>query len=166
MRKIEEVWKDIPGYEGLYQVSNLGRVYSIRNNMIRKLSLDKHGYQVVSLKINGKVKLSKVHRLVLYAFIGESEKQVNHLDAVRTNNKIENLEYCTGSENMRHAYKLGNKSQKGSKNTGAKLREQDVIEIKELMKKGYRNSKLARMYNVAPVTISQIRTKTNWSHIE
>lgn len=110
---IMEMWKDIEGYEGLYQVSNQGRVRIIKE---RKLSIDKNGYNTVMLVNNGQRKLCKVHRLVAKAFIDNSEfkTQVNHIDGDKSNNKSDNLEWVTPSENTLHSYKMGlAKSSKG-----------------------------------------------------
>ena len=102
-----EIFKDIKGYEGLYQVSNLGNVKSIikrtyKSNKILKPSSDGCGYQIVSLCKNKKRSTKTVHRLVALNFLGESELQVNHKDFDKSNNKIENLEFVTPLENIRH----------------------------------------------------------------
>ncbi|WP_314347712.1 NUMOD4 domain-containing protein [Mammaliicoccus vitulinus] len=110
----EEVWRDIPYYENIYQVSNFGRVKSLarkteQNDKTRfiktkilKQYVNKFGYKVVMLRKNNKRKEYKVHRLVLYGFRGLNDLIVNHLDGNKQNNKLENLEYCTYSENTIH----------------------------------------------------------------
>lgn len=117
---MEEIWKDIEGYEGLYQVSNLGRVRSInhyRNNntsgyvqkgRILKQTLTAN-YMYIKLSRNGKTKAFRVHRLVAEMFIPNPEKKpyINHLNAIRTDNRVSNLEWCTQSENVKHSYNLG-----------------------------------------------------------
>ena len=92
-------WKDIPGYEGLYQVSNLGEIKSLGNGKTRKekilrLTKDKYGYLYITLSENGKLKKFKVHRLVAMAFIPNPNNytQINHKDENRSNNRVENLE--------------------------------------------------------------------------
>lgn len=107
-----ERWKDIAGFTGKYQVSDLGRVRSYargRNGTILKHSYDRSGYHRVGLSIcRGKVKWSLVHRLVLTTFVGAKVgMQVNHIDGNKDNNTLQNLEWCTQSENMKHAYRLG-----------------------------------------------------------
>jgi hypothetical protein len=107
-----EIFKDIPGYEGLYQVSNMGRIKSLNvfhynddkeKILILKIKKDKY----FEIKIKGKYYL--IHRLVMLTFIGEcpKDKQVNHIDGNKQNNRLENLEYITSKENTQHAWKNG-----------------------------------------------------------
>lgn len=111
---MEEIWKDIEGYKGLYQVSNLGRVKSSRRkgseiDKILKGSTDKDGYVIVSLCNCGVEKKRRVHRLVAKAFIlnSKNKPQVNHVDGIKTNNCVNNLEWATSYENMKHARDKG-----------------------------------------------------------
>lgn len=103
---MEEIFKDIEGYEGLYQVSNLGRVKSLNYNhtnqeRILKGVKNAYGYIQVGLHKEGKKKIFKVHRLVYQTFIGEIPKgmQVNHIDEDKTNNRLDNLNLMTPKEN-------------------------------------------------------------------
>ncbi len=125
---MKEIWKDVKGYEGLYQVSNLGRVkslkrivkrnghnYPIKKEVTLSQAVNKRtGYCMVNLYNNG-VKVKSVHRLVIGAFLKNihNKKDTNHKDGIKTNNKLSNLEYATRSENEKHAYRIGLK-----KNTG------------------------------------------------
>lgn len=109
-----EIWKDIPGYEGLYQVSDYGRVKrSFKNGKENVLSgkIDKDGYTWVILSKNQRKKYVHVHRLVADAFIPnvENKPQVNHKDRNKQNNSANNLEWVTGSENMLHTFATGRK---------------------------------------------------------
>lgn len=94
-----EEWRDIVGYEGLYEVSNLGRVR--RNGKILKPSKVRHGYLQIALYKNGIYKRFYIHRLVAYAFIPNpnSYPEVNHRDEDKTNNTVDNLEWCTHEYN-------------------------------------------------------------------
>lgn len=117
---MDEIWKDIPGYEGLYQVSNLGKVKSLERTVVSKTNvvkrvherikkpvIDEHGYCTVSLYKNNKERILFVHRIVLAAFVGPCPEgmQVNHIDCNPCNNCLTNLEYVTPSENIQHSYK-------------------------------------------------------------
>lgn len=118
---MSETWKDIPGYEGLYQVSNTGRVKSLERFIVRngvtakipermlKFNIVGYGYCKVNLFKNGVRSPCLVHRLVADAFLQNQQccKEVNHIDGDKRNNRAENLEFCTRSENMSHAYKTG-----------------------------------------------------------
>jgi hypothetical protein len=106
---MEEVWKEIDGYEGLYQVSSLGKVFSLRNTKNIKLNLSEKGYFRVDLWKENKRNSLRVHRLVAKSFIDnpDNKPQVNHIDGIKTNNNINNLEWSTPSENVRHAISLG-----------------------------------------------------------
>lgn len=99
-----EVWKDIKGYEGLYQVSNLGRIKSIRRNIIMKVRKDKYGYYQLGLTKNKEQKTFKAHRLVAETFIPNHNNlpEINHKDEDKTNNRVENLEWCTNKYNMNY----------------------------------------------------------------
>lgn len=109
----EESWRDVPGYEGFYEVSNLGRVRNSRTRHVLKNTATQYrggSYRYsVSLCKRGKQSTKKVHRLVAMAFIPNEggKREVNHIDGNPLNNYAENLEWCTGSENMEHAYKNG-----------------------------------------------------------
>lgn len=107
---MEEIWKDVVGYEGLYQVSNLGQVKSLRKNIILKQNLNQNGYPRVVLNNRGR-KVCNVHRLVAIAFIpNPNEKpEVNHIDNNPQNSRVDNLEWVTHKENMEWCAKQGRK---------------------------------------------------------
>jgi hypothetical protein len=107
-----EEWKDIEGYEGHYMISNYGRVMSVfkkAENKIKKPRMHKLGYWTLNLIVNYEFKSFVIHRLVAMAFLlnPENKEQVNHIDGVKTNNHVSNLEWVTRSENCLHAFKLG-----------------------------------------------------------
>lgn len=112
---VEEIWKDVVGYEDLYQVSNMGNV---KRKISRRCLIERiiaptksHGYMRLGLCRNNKVKMHNVHRLVAMAFIPNPECKpfVNHMDGNKKNNSIDNLEWVTAQENTRHAYNVLNR---------------------------------------------------------
>lgn len=114
---IMEIWKDIEGFEGVYQISNLGRVKSLHFNktLYLRYSNDECGYKKVNLFIKGIQKTITIHRLVASHFLNNkyNKRTINHLDGNKSNNKVINLEWATYSENIQHAY--DNKLKCGSK---------------------------------------------------
>jgi mRNA-degrading endonuclease HigB of HigAB toxin-antitoxin module len=117
-----EIWKDAKGFEGYYEVSNLGRVKRKKgktiykdgrvayfSQTILKQSVNKKGYKTVYLSVNSKKYTKTVHRLVAETFIKNplNKKTVNHKDLNKENNTVENLEWLTNKENMQHAFKNG-----------------------------------------------------------
>lgn len=101
-----EIWKEIKGYEGLYAVSNKGRVKNLKSGKVLKNIINTHGYSMVSLpKGDGKSKNMLVHRLVAEAFIPNPLNllQVNHIDENKRNNDVSNLEWVSASQNQRHS---------------------------------------------------------------
>jgi len=177
---MEEIWKDIEGYEGYYQVSNLGRVKGLDRYITSTAGnlrfvpskflidrLDSGGYMYYGLRKSGK-KNFRTHRLVAKYFIPnpENKPQVNHIDGNKLNNSIENLEWVTQSENEKHAYALGLKNQKGSKNNTAKLNEKQALEIYELAWEGILTRReIGEMYNTGSQNVYRIKHKKRWSHI-
>ena len=176
-----ETWKKIKDYEG-YEISSLGNVkslskkikcrngYRITKEKFLKLKKLNTGYLSVQLKNKGKMFL--VHRLVALHFIDniESKPQVNHVNGIKHDNRVENLEWATRSENQIHAYK--NKLQVPSfhgrafgENQGlSKLKEKDVIFILHNYKKGM-GIKLSKTFNVSQTTILNIVNKKIWNHV-
>lgn len=132
---MQEVWRDIIGYEGLYQVSNIGNVKTLyreyspngakRFTEEKILKSSKHlGYLRVGLSCNGKFKTLLIHRLVALAFIPcvNNKLEVNHIDGDKSNNKINNLEWCNRNENLIHSFKNGlSKSRKLEEHKMAKI---------------------------------------------
>lgn len=100
-----EVWKDVVWYEGLYKVSNIGRVYSLLSNKIRKVNFGKWWYGHLALNNNWVKHEYLIHRLVAIAFLenNENKEQVNHISWIKSDNKVSNLEWVTQSENQIHA---------------------------------------------------------------
>ena len=122
MLENNEIWKDCKGYEGLYQVSSLGRVWSVRKQRIMKPILKKDGYLEITLTAkNGRSVYERVHRLVALAFLENPNHfpVVNHKDGEKTHNEVGNLEWCSVKYNTKHAYdnNLGNFQENLQKST-------------------------------------------------
>lgn len=130
-----EIWKDIKGYEGKYQISNYGRVkaFNCQNRGYEKilsLQTKPDGYLCVQLYNKNKPFTITIHRLVAIHFIENPEfkPEVNHIDCIKTNNHIDNLEWVTRSENIQHGYDNGLIGS-GINHVRSKLSKQDVIDI-------------------------------------
>lgn len=157
-----EIFKSVDGYEGVYEVSNLGNVKSLKTNKILKGSFDSQLYRRVCFIGN---KHYRIHRLVAIAFINNSENkpQINHINGIKDDNRVENLEWCTGLENMQHAYNNNLVPlMKGEKNGRSKLTEKQILDI--------RNSidtvkNLSYIYNVSTSLLYQIKLCNQWKHI-
>ncbi len=167
--------KEIPGFSN-YLADSEGNIYSknfrnIKGNLQKlKPFTDKKGYLYVKIpKGNSKQKNCLVHRLIMLAFHGESDLQVNHMNGIKADNRLENLEYCSSSENHKHAFILGLKtSTKGEKSGMTTLTNKDVIGIKKALLKPYHgiNKDLAKKYGVNSRSISNIKCGVSWSHIK
>ena len=157
-----EEWRDVVGYEEFYKVSNLGRVKSFRSMKpkILKPNLTKRGYLRVSLYVDDKTKSYFVHRLVALAFVlnPNGKPQVNHINGVKTDNRVENLEWVTDSENQLHALQM-----RISKNNGvdprSNLAAEQIIEIRSIYKprdKEFGLKALAEKFMTTPAKIFDI----------
>jgi hypothetical protein len=165
-----ELWLPIANTDDKYYVSNLGRVISTKFNKVKFMtpSTSKKGYLRVTIKKDNKFKTTNIHGLVAQAFIPNPNKlrEVNHTDGVKSNNEVINLEWTTRSENMIHAYSIGLKCNKGSKNTASKLTEEQVREIRATYKNRDCNAKVfAERYGIVETTLHYILSGKLWSHI-
>lgn len=170
---MEEIWKDIIGYETLYQVSNLGRIKSLpkrtsKGESIMKTGRDvSTGYEVVQITKNNKKLTIRVHSIVAQAFLTKPESVkrlcVNHKDGVKHHNWVDNLEWTTYSNNVKHAYRLGLAAPpRGEKQGKSKLKEYQIVEIKL---SNLPHKELAVIYNVHATTIGRIKSGKRWSHM-
>lgn len=158
----------IDGVNKKYTIDTYGNIYDIKEKKYRKPKPNSKGYLKVSFYVNGKDKKFFVHRLVLMTFNpvdGMENLQVNHIDGNKQNNYVGNLEWCTNAENQRHAFQHGLISRKGTKNSQAKLTEEQVIEIAEMIMSGKTNKEISELFNICSETVSTIRTKRHWKDV-
>lgn len=190
---MEEEWRAVEGYEGIYEVSNFGNVRSLERETSKKNSNNKYTLKAKRLKLcansdgyfnvrphkNGRAKTVKVHRLVAKAFIPnpEGKLNVNHIDGNKTNNHVENLEWATHSENTKHAYNIGLMKYRvpspeakiqGEKSCHSKLKEADIRFIRCNSRKNggkFTNASLANKFGVGQTVISNIINFKKWKHV-
>ena len=149
-----EIWKDVAGYEGLYQVSNKGHVYSVgridtlgrkQGGLMLTIRFNTHGYPIADLYKNGKLKTKSVHRLVAETFLPNPNglPQVNHRDEDKDNNNVENLEWCDSKYNINYGTRSERSAQARSKKVRAvNIETGEVLTFnsaKEAKKEGYHN---------------------------
>lgn len=179
-----EDWTPVAGWEHRYEVTSCGKVRSksrlVQSSYGKKRRIQGRvltpqlvrGYPAVNVTIDGRRMNLLVHRMVAETFILNPEKKpyVNHLDGVRDNNCVSNLEWCTHAENMQHAHDIGlippSKIGPGEASPAAKLNDKSVSEIKKALRNGALQRDLAKEYGVAKGTISFIANGITWSHVE
>ncbi len=165
---MDEVFKDVLGFEEYFKVSNTGKVFSKRTNKILKLHLNKQGYVTLSTKIGGRNGTShclRLHRIIAEVFIPNTENkpEVNHIDGIKNNNSISNLEWVTHSENTQHSYDIGlRKRDIGLNSSRAIFNREDILRIRESK---LTNIALAIEYNVVATTISRIKRRITYSDV-
>ncbi len=178
----QEVWKSVIGYEGLYEISNYGRLKALakivespdwghralkkRKERILKCHIS-NGYVRVQLSINkNNTKELPVHRLVAQAFIPnpENKLEVNHINCIKHDNRVENLEWCTSLENKKHARKMGLlKGRVGEDHPHTTLKNEQVIEI--YLNDNLSCYNLSKIYSTSQSTIVNIKRGKTWQHI-
>lgn len=172
-----EAWKAIVGFEGLYEVSDQGRVRSLDRivphgvrgtkrlrGRVRSLAPDSGGYPSVTLYLAGKGTTVGVHRLVAQSFLAPSDlPEVNHKDARKDNNSVGNLEWVTGSDNMEHARQLGRLSAATNPNMARKLSVASVATIRKLYTQGRSRADIARQFQITVTMVSRILTGKSWA---
>lgn len=168
----DEIWRDIADYGGKYQVSNFARVRSLYRGKTKLIKPDiiHTGYLRVTLYKDGKTKSHYVHVLVAKAFVPnpEGKRQVNHISGDKANNRVENLEWTTGSENQKHAYSTG-LHPSGCNRPNAKLTAEQVREIRRDCvpgdpERGFKP--FARKFNVSNETIKKVYYRETYKNVE
>lgn len=178
MEQEQETWKEIPDFNGKYSSSNMGRVkrnnysythfwrgiFKINRLQEKILKPDKSWNGYLRIELVGGTdgcfthKKYLVHRLVLSSFVGRSCLQVNHIDGNKCNNHVSNLEYCTASENVSHAFKSGlNKNRKNGR--FLKVKQTDIPNIIMMRDNGLHYKDIAKKYNCSAQLIFQILKK-------
>lgn len=168
-----ENWKPVPGYEGRYDVSDLGRLRTYRGRgkqvlaepRVMKNPTRRNGYVAVALQCDGRIDNRYVHRLVMLAFVGPDDgREVNHINAVRGDNRLANLEYATRAENVAHAVAHG-LVPRGERCAGAKITEEIVREIRRRVASGERQKDVGVDLGVPFRRVSRIVTGSAWAWV-
>ena len=161
-----EQYKTIP-FAPKYAVSNRGNVMNLKTKKILKNRLKRDGYIDTILISNDSYKSYLLHRLVAICFIDNpfNYKQVNHINGIKTDNNLNNLEWCSHEQNIKHAIKTGLFNKVGENHPRAKLNNNQVKEIKTYLNKKVKHRILAEQFGVSIKTISEINTGAKWSHI-
>ena len=161
----------IPNFSDYY-IDKYGNIFSTKHSKIpkpRKIQINKFGYKYIHLSKNNKKYFKMIHRLMLMTFIPCKDMhnlQVNHIDCNKQNNNLNNLEWCTHLENVQHAYRNNLiPAQKGSKNGYSKLKETNIIDIREASKNGETSRKIAERFEISARTIRNIISKKTWRHV-
>lgn len=150
------IWKPIPNFEEIYEISEFGNVRNIKTGRAMSSFNNGRGYLILSLSRKGQYHKS-IHRLVASAFIKNSNMTVNHKDGNKLNNHYSNLEYLTLKDNINHALKIG----KGNR----KLSNKDVLDVREEYSKGIDFTTLKKKYNVSKQSIYCIVKKKTYIFI-
>jgi len=155
-------WKNIP-FEPQYEVSICGDIRNIETKHIKSLRKDRYGYSRVTLYPSGKT--YTVHRVVARVFFGDSPTlQVNHKNGNKTDNRVDNLEWCTASHNTRHRDTVLKSKWTGQMNPFSKLSFKEVKAIK-YHHDGLSNKEVAKLYNTTAENVRRIRKGERWSHV-
>lgn len=159
------MWKSIPGFSR-YEINQLGVIRNTVTEKVMKQRLNMSGYWCLNL-VNDKGaghKYLSVHRALALAFIPNplNKPCINHINGVRGDYSLNNLEWCTYSENTKHSFRLGISNHKGERNSKSKLTREDVGKIKARFKIVQNKSLLAREFGVHVTTIYDIVTGRSW----
>src|SRR3990167_4831033 len=157
--------KSIKDFEKYYFVTSGGKLFSHRNKRYLKLLKLPTGYLQGRLSVGGKFKLYLMHRLVAEHFISNpyKKKVVNHINGIKDDNRVENLEWVTSQENALHCLKIGLQKLNGEYNGNSKLTEKIVKEIRSLKSRTYTD--IGKMFGVSRVQVSNIINKRQWRYL-
>ena len=159
---------EIDGVNKEYIIYDDARLYDIKLGRFKNPIENRKGYLRYTIYVFGKRKFFFVHRLVLKTFNpveNMDNLQVNHIDGNKKNNCLSNLEWCTNTENQRHAFAHGLISRKGEKNSQSKLTEKDVLEIINMLLNKIPYRKIMDKFNISKSTISAIKNKRLWREL-
>lgn len=169
---MNEIWKSIPDFDGWYEASNLGRIRRVkpgRSTFIGRICQthkSRDGYLRVHLFMNGERCQELVHRLVASAFIPNPSNRphINHKNGIKSDNSLDNMEWATAAENIKHACQTGlNPPNSGAKNGNAKLTRQAVESIRKSWVPFRKTAKmLAEEYGVSLITVRRILNGKSW----
>lgn len=150
-----------------FEISQSGIIRNVKTKHIKSQYVSDTGYYMITISKNNKSKPYRVHRLLANNFIENPKKlkEVNHIDGNKLNNDLSNLEWVSHFGNMQHAFSTGLANNTGVKNGMAKLNERKVREIKELLKQGISQYKIAKKYNVSRSAILKIHLNKMWKHV-
>jgi hypothetical protein len=159
--------KTLKGYEGRYCVERGGKIFSHTSKDYLKPWLNDSGYYKVNLFKDRSAKFVFVHRIIAQTFIEnpESKPEINHINGVKIDNRVENLEWVTRLENAQHCATILKKYRTGSTNPNSTLSDNDVVQIRNLIKDGEYQYKIAEMFNVSKTTINKIHRGVIWKHV-
>lgn len=170
-----EIWKEVKGFEKKYKISNTGKlmICNFKNTGNAKIASSKpgaDGYHRVYIWCGTYNKAHLLHRLVATHFLElpkiEDKKQVNHKDGNKSNNHVDNLEWVNAYENAHHAIRIGLMNNVGENNGQSILEDQDIPVIRKMLKTGkVSQRKLADIFGVSPMTISNIELGKSWKKI-
>lgn len=163
---MEKIWRK--NFNGKYLVSDYGDIINIENGYkLKHKPCNRSGYHLVGSYISG-YGSNSVHRIVYETFVGKIPEglQINHLDGNKSNNHLSNLEVCTASENIKHAFDTGlNMPCRGGDAYNSKVTESNVISMYDMFKNGYSNDQVSEIFNLHSRYVSLIRHGRRWKHL-